>query len=157
VAPAQSGPHRGQLYWRRRKRGVEGDTYVLDDPELPLLVFAGLSLLRPADPRVIEDLPVPLPRPAGLLLEKLMTDRSGEKGDRDLLVGLGLLLVSGKEDKEELLTLYRDLPPELRYAVRSGLSTLSLLEPRLHMPDPEPHRAEVAELLSALENEEKSQ
>ncbi|MGA2766328.1 MAG: hypothetical protein ABSG17_23535 [Spirochaetia bacterium] len=60
-------------------------------------------------------------RPAGLILEKLITDRSGEKGDRDLLVALAL----------------------------------SLLEPRLQMPDPTPHRSLVADLLAELEGMER--
>ena len=59
-----------------------GETYVLEDRELPLLVFRYLGLLRPGPPVTVEGIAVPVPRPAGLLLEKLVTDRSGEKGDR---------------------------------------------------------------------------
>jgi hypothetical protein len=99
----------------------------------------------------VEDLLIPVPRPAGLLLEKLLTDRSGEKGDRDLLVALGLLLVSIPSDVQELETLYRSLPGEDRYAARSALSMLSLLEPRARMPDPVPHRALIANLMARLE------
>jgi hypothetical protein len=128
-----------------------GETYVFEDSELPLLVFGNLSLLRPGKILAVEGLSVPLPRPAGLIVEKLITDRSGEKGDRDLLVALALLIVSTSEDRRELKTLYRDLPPELRYAARSGLSTLSLLEPRAQMPDPVPHRHVVAALMADLE------
>jgi hypothetical protein len=131
-----------------------GETYVLEDSELPLLVFAQLSLLRPGKPLDIEGLAVPVPRPAGLLLEKLLTDRSGEKGDRDLLVALALVLVSKPSDLTELETLYRGLSAELRFAARSGLSALSLLEPRVQMPDPTPHRALLAGLMSRLENTE---
>ena len=55
------------------------DTGVLEDERLPLLVFGPLALLRPApEPTMVEGLRVPLPRPAGLLLEKLVTDRTGE-------------------------------------------------------------------------------
>jgi len=131
-----------------------GETYVLEDVELPLLVFAHLSLLRPGKALNVEGLVIPLPRPAGLLLEKLLTDRSAEKGDRDLLVALGVLLVSEPPDLEELETLYRGLSEELRYTIRSGLSMLSLLEPRVQMPDPTPHRALIAALMARLERVE---
>jgi hypothetical protein len=47
--------------------------------------------------------------------------------------------------------LYRHLRPELRHAVRSNLTVLSLLAPRPAMPDPQPRRAEVATLLRRLE------
>jgi hypothetical protein len=106
-----------------------GETYVLEDDELPLLVFAQLSLLSPGKPLRIEGLEVPLPRPAGLLLEKLVTDRSGEKGERDLLVALALQ----------------------QYAARCALSLLSLLPPHPQMPDPTPHRPLLARLLARLE------
>jgi hypothetical protein len=138
------------------ERGLDGQTYVLDDIELPLLVFANLSLLQPGASPVVEGLAVPLPRPAGLILEKLMTDRSGEKGDRDLLVALALIVLCGGDDRRELVRLYANLRPDFRYAVRSGLTTLSLLEPRPQMPDPIPHRAAVAELLAELEEAERS-
>jgi hypothetical protein len=131
-----------------------GETYVFEDDELPLLVFGHLSLLRPGRTLTIDNLPIPLPRPAGLMLEKLLTDRSGEKGDRDLLVALALLLVSEADDLIEIEAQYHGLSPELRYAVRSGLSTLSLMEPRRDMPDPTLHRALVAELLARLEGTE---
>ena len=134
----------------RATRGPD-DTYVLEDPELPLIVFGLLSLLRPG-PRVqAEDLEVPLPRTAGLLLEKLATERSGEKGDRDLLVALGLLLVATDRDLTEAEEQYASLPDELRHAVRSNLATLSLIEPRPAMPDPRPHRDAVSALLRRLE------
>jgi hypothetical protein len=131
-----------------------GETYVLEDDELPLLVFGNLSLLRPGEPLIIEGVTIPIPRPAGLVLEKLLTDRSGEKGERDLLVALALLLVSKAEDLIELEVLYRGLRPEYRYTVRSSLSTLSLLEPRSQMPDPTSNRALVAELMVRLERTE---
>lgn len=133
-----------------------GDTYVLDDPELPLMVFGLLSLLRPG-PRVdAEGLKVPVPQPAGLLLEKLATERSGEKGDRDLLVALGLLLVATPVDLAELEAPYRSLAPEIRYTIRSNLATLSLLEPRAAMPDPRPHRQLVVALLDRIERWEEA-
>ncbi|MEO8182848.1 MAG: hypothetical protein ABI895_28785 [Deltaproteobacteria bacterium] len=131
-----------------------GETYVLEDAALPLLVFGNLCLLRPGRPVHVEDLVIPVPRPAGLLAEKLLTDRSGEKGDRDLLVVMGLLLVSEPADIDELETLYRSLPPEQRYSIRSNLGILSLLEPRNQMPDPVPHRARLAQLMARLERED---
>jgi hypothetical protein len=131
-----------------------GETYVFEDAELPLLVFGHLTLLRPGRTLVIDSVPILLPRPSGLMLEKLLTDRSGEKGDRDILVALALLLVSDQSDLAELETLYKSLAPDLRYTVRSALSTMSLLEPRLHMPDPTPHRLLVADVLARLERTE---
>jgi hypothetical protein len=134
--------------------GRAGQTYVLEDDRLPLLVFGHLSLLRPGKPINLDGLSVPVPRPAGLLLEKLLTDRSGEKGDRDLLVALALLLVCTESDLVELAGLYRELAAEDRHAARSGVSVLSLLEPRTQMPDPRPHRALAADLLARLERAE---
>jgi hypothetical protein len=128
-----------------------GDTYVFEDSELPVMVFGLLSLLRPGRAVRAGGVDVPLPRPAGLLLEKLATERSGEKGDRDLLVALGLLLVATAGDLEELDGQYIRLPAELRHTVMSNLATLSLLEPRAAMPDPRPHRALVASLLRRVE------
>jgi hypothetical protein len=124
---------------------------VIEDGELPLLVFGQLSFLRPAEPLVIEGLAIPVPRPAGLLLEKNDPDRTGEKGDRDLLVVLGLLLVAAPADLEELETIYTGLPADLQYAILSNLTVLSLLEPRAHMPDPRHHRHLVGDLLRRLE------
>jgi hypothetical protein len=81
----------------------------------------------------------------------LITDRTGEKGERDLLVALGLLVTSNPQDLDELESLYRGLRPELRHAARSSLTLLSLLGPREGMPDPRPRRAEVAALLRRVE------
>lgn len=131
-----------------------GETYVFEHPELPLLVFGNLSLLRVGSPVEVDGLIIPVPRPAGLLAEKLLTDRSGEKGDRDLLVVMGLLLVAQPSDIDELEGIYRAQPPEQRYTMRSNLSVLSLLEARSEMPDPVPHRATLAELMERLEKAE---
>ena len=57
------------------------DAYVFEDDRLPLLVFGGLALVRPGPTIEVEGVRVRLPRTAGLLLEKLVTDRTGEKGD----------------------------------------------------------------------------
>lgn len=127
------------------------DSYVLDDDILPLLVFGHLSLMRPGETLEVEGARVPLPRPAGLMLEKLLSERSGEKGDRDLLVVIGMLLQCGEEDLTELEGLYRRLRPEERHAVRSNLTLLSLLPAREGMPDPAPARQRVATLLRRLE------
>ncbi|OFW27172.1 MAG: hypothetical protein A3H97_19965 [Acidobacteria bacterium RIFCSPLOWO2_02_FULL_65_29] len=122
------------------------DAYVLEDDRLPLLVFGALSLVGPGPAIDVEGVTVRLPQLAGLLLEKLVTDRTGEKGDRDLLVALGLLAAASPSDLDELDAMYRRLRPELRHAVRSNLTLLSLLEPRAGMPDPRPRRADVAAL-----------
>jgi hypothetical protein len=93
-------------------------------------------------------------RPAGLQLEKLVTDRTGEKGERDLLVALGLLQLMFSADRGELSDAYRRLRPELRHVVRSNLTLLSLLGPRAGLPDPRPRRVEVGALLRQLESED---
>ncbi|HEY3235556.1 MAG TPA: hypothetical protein VGJ84_12635 [Polyangiaceae bacterium] len=131
------------------------DARVLQDPELPLLVFGALSLIFPGEPLEVEGLKIPLPRPAGLVLEKLVTDRSGEKGNRDLLVALALLPNMTDSGFEELLVAYAKLRPELRYVVRSNLTILSLMGPSLGMPDPRPERGRVAALLRRFEACEK--
>jgi hypothetical protein len=114
---------------------------------LPLLVFGALSLVSRGAEVEIAGTRLVLPRPAGLLLEKLVTDRTGEKGERDLLVALGVLAASTAEDLDELESLYRRLrpaalrgPPELRS---------SAYRPRSGMPDPQ-RRAAVAALLRRL-------
>ncbi|MBO6937430.1 MAG: hypothetical protein JJ863_20825 [Deltaproteobacteria bacterium] len=127
------------------------ETYFLEDATLPLVVFGPLSLLSVGETRVVDGVRVPLPDPAGLFLEKLVTDRTSRKGDRDLLVALGLLMVGGDVMQERAERLYRKLPDELRHAVRSNLSILSLMPPHDHMPDPTPHRAAIAELLRRME------
>ena len=131
-----------------------GETYVLEDPELPLLVFGTLSHLRAAPPAEVAGVRLVLPRPAGLVIEKLLTDRSGVKGDRDLLVALALLMIAVDEDRDELIAHYRSLAADQRYAVRANLSVLSLLQPVAGMPDPQPERARVASLLRRLERED---
>ena len=126
------------------------EAYVLEDDRLPLLVFGALSLVSRGAEIEIGGTRLALPRPAGLLLEKLVSDRTGEKGERDLLVALGVLVTSRAADLDELEGLYRRLRPELRHAVRSNLTILSLLAPRAEMPDPGPRRGEVAALLWRL-------
>jgi hypothetical protein len=128
-----------------------GETYVLDDSELPLLVFGHLSLLQPGPAVVVDGLTIPVPRLAGLLIEKLVTDRTAEKGDRDLLVALGLLLVATPGDMGEAQEVFEGLAADLQYTARSNLTVLSLLQPRAGMPDPTQHRRRVGELLDRLE------
>jgi len=127
------------------------DTYELPDAQLPLMVFGPLSLLRPGTPVEIGGLRVPTPRPAGLVLEKLLTDRSGEKGDRDLLVVVGLLSTMTEADLDEVVMGADGLSAELAVAIRSNLALLGLLPARLGMPDPEPWRAQIARLAARLE------
>lgn len=132
------------------------EAYVLSDIALPLLVFGALSLVRPGAELMIAGTRLRLPRPAGLLLEKLVTDRTGDKGERDLLVALGLLMLISETERDELAGAYHRLRPELRHVVRSNLTLLSLLKPRPGMPDPGPRRGEVSALLHRLEPEEAS-
>ncbi len=83
--------------------------YVVQDARLPLLVFGALSLLRMGAVLDLGGLEVPLPRPAGWLLEKLLMERVAEKGARDLLVVVGLLVVMQESDFEELEEEFVDL------------------------------------------------
>jgi len=126
-------------------------SYVLEDRELPLLVFGAISLAGRGRPARIEGIELLLPSPAGLMLEKLLTERSSAKGDRDLLVAAGLLIQAGAEELVELDALYRRLRPELRHAVRANLALLALIPPRGGMPDPQRARPLVAALLRRLE------
>jgi hypothetical protein len=127
------------------------DTYEKADHRLPLMVFGPLSLLTAGSVVEIDGLRIPLPQPAGLALEKLVSDRTGEKGDRDLLVVAGLLATMAPADFDQLERTYLGLPAELRHQVRSSLSILSLLDARPGMPDPRPHRPAVDALLRRLE------
>jgi hypothetical protein len=128
--------------------------YVVEDSQLPLLVFGALSLLRAGEPVRVEGLVIPVPRLAGLVVEKLLTDRSGEKGERDLLVALALLILAKDEELAEVNGTYSALSAELRHAVRSNLAVLSLMESRPGMPDPGPQRGRIAALLRRLERSE---
>ena len=129
------------------------DVYVLEDDQLPLMVFGTLSLVRPGTEIMIDGTRVQVPRSAGLLLEKLLTDRTGEKGERDLLVALGLLNTASPVDRDEFCALYQGLRPELRHVVRANVTLLSLMAPRAGMPDPRPHRGDVAALLRRLDTD----
>ena len=129
------------------------EAYILEDDRLPLLVFGALSLVSPGPVIEIDGARIPLPRPSDLFLEKLVSDRTGEKGERDLLVALGLLATAGPAELDRVVARYGELRPELQHAVRSNLTILSLLEGRDGMPDPRPRRAELAALLRRLETE----
>jgi hypothetical protein len=132
------------------------EMFIFEDTELPMIVFGALSLVQPGPPVFVEGLTIPVPRPAGLLVEKLLTDRSAVKGARDLLVALALLTLAREDDLAEIDEIYASLASELRHAVRSNLTLLSLLEPHSGMPDPEPHRERVAALLRRLERKEEN-
>jgi hypothetical protein len=127
------------------------DTYALNDDRLPLMVFGLLSFLRQGPDLVLTGLRVPLPRPAGLLLEKLLTERSGVKGERDLLVALGLLLISADEDLDELASEAGRLRHDQRRTMMANLALLSLLRPLPDMPDPTEAREVLASLIRRLE------
>lgn len=126
------------------------DTYVLDDPQLPLMVFGPMGLLRPGPIADIDGLRVPLPRTADLLIEKLLTDRTGEKGARDLLVVAGLMMVAGPDDLDEVVVIARGLSTESQHNVCSSLTVLSLMESLPQMPDPVPLRQAVQGLLREI-------
>ncbi len=126
-------------------------TYVFEDERLPLLVFGPLSRLRPGERRTVEGVRIPLPRVADLIVEKLITDRSGRKGDRDLLVVAGLLAIGGRGELDELVKVARGLEDEELDALRSGLTTLSLLPAMAGMPDPSEQRGLIGALLDRLD------
>jgi hypothetical protein len=128
-----------------------GETYVLEDPELPLMVFGPLGLLRPGRVIDVEGLRVPLPRVGDLLIEKLLTDRTGEKGARDLLVVAGLLISAIATEVEDAARVTSGLSPESRHAVRANLTLLSLMVGRPGMPDPSAVRPQVTRLLALIE------
>ncbi len=127
------------------------DTYVLEDARLPLMVFGPLALVREGGRVSVDDLDIPLPQLAGLALEKLVTERTGEKGERDLLVAVGLLATARPADVAAIVSGYDALSPELRHAVRSNLTVASLMRRHANMPDPERERARIIELLRRLE------
>jgi hypothetical protein len=127
------------------------DTYEKPDDRLPLMVFGPLSLLSAGAILEIDGLRIPLPQPAGLALEKLVSDRTGDKGDRDLLVVAGLLAGMTSADLDQLERAYLGLSTELRHQVRSNLSILSLLDARPGMPDPRGQRPVVEALFRRLE------
>ena len=127
---------------------------VLEDSELPLMVFGALSLLVPGRVVEIGEARARLPRPAGLVLEKLLTERSGLKGERDLLVALAMLAVSEPEDLDEVVRRERSLPASLRAEIRRNLTVLALAGPTPGMPDPRTMRDRVAALASRLETGE---
>jgi hypothetical protein len=127
------------------------ETYLLDDPELPLMVFGPIGLLRPGPVIEVDGLRIPLPRPADLMVEKLLTDRTGEKGARDLLVVAALLATVGPAQLDEVLATVYGLSEESRYTVRSSLTLLSLMESHVGMPDPSPFRAQVTHLIARIE------
>jgi hypothetical protein len=126
------------------------ETYVLNDARLPLMVFGPIGLLRPGPVVAIDDLRIPLPRTSDLMVEKLVTDRTGDKGVRDLLVVAGLLGVATPSDVDEVVATVERLSAEARQAVRSSLTVLSLVEPLTDMPNPVPLRAEIRRLLARL-------
>ena len=125
------------------------DSYVLEDPTLPLMVFGLLGFLREGE-TIDGGVRVPLPRPAGLLVEKLLTERSGLKGERDLLVALGLLMHCGESDVAEVMELFRQLPGDARATLLASLAVLSLMRPLPAMPDPVRGRDLVEALLVRL-------
>ncbi|MBN2192903.1 MAG: hypothetical protein JW751_08805 [Polyangiaceae bacterium] len=129
------------------------ESYVYDDPELPMLVFGAVSAMRHGRTVEVDGVRVPLPRMQDLLLEKLISERSGIKGDRDLLVVAGLLLVAEEAALTDLEATILRLPGELRHAVRTNLAVLSLLGSVPGMPDPNAVRAVVATLLRRLDLE----
>jgi len=137
---------------RDPKLRESADSYVLDDARLPLLVFGLLGFLREGMTVETEGVRVRLPRPAGLLVEKLLTERTGLKGERDLLVALGLLLHSGAADLTEFAKLYEELPHDSQTLLLSSLAVLSRLRPQSGMPDPEHGRERVDELLARLQS-----
>ena len=66
------------------------EAYVLEDDRLPLLVFGALSLVsRGAEIEIGGTRVSPCRAPPACCSRSSITDRTGEKGERDLLVALG--------------------------------------------------------------------
>jgi hypothetical protein len=126
------------------------DSYVFDDPKLPLLVFGLLNFLHEGAVIDAGGVRIPIPRPAGLLVEKLLTERSGLKGERDLLVALGLLMTCEESDVAEFVNVFRQLPVDARTMLLANLSVLSLMQPLPDMPDPHRGRELVEPLIARL-------
>lgn len=125
--------------------------YPVEGKRMNMLVFGTLGLLRPGKVLEIDGLRIPMPQRAGGMLEKLVSERSGLKRDRDLLVVLGILMNADEDDVAQLAEAYASLPDELRHSVRGNLTLLSLLQPVPGMPDPLGQRARVHDLLCRLE------
>ncbi len=149
--PAASGLIEANFLGLDSRLREPGDTYVFEDPELPLMVFGPLGLLRPGRIVDVEGMRVPLPRVADLMVEKLLTDRTGEKGARDLLVVAGLLSEATPSDLEQFLEGACGLSFESRHSVVSNLTVLSLMDGQPGMPNPKTVRPQVTSLLRALE------
>jgi len=75
---------------------------------------------------------------------------------RDLLVAAGLLGLAGAGDVDETVRVYAGLSDDLRYAIRTNLTILSLLAPLPQMPDPHAARLHVRDLLLRLESAEET-
>jgi len=127
------------------------ELYPVEGERMSMLVFGTLGLLRPGRVLEIDGMRIPMPQRAGGMLEKLVSERSGLKGDRDLLVVLGILMHADEDDLEQLTEAYASLPDELRHSVRSNATVLSLLQPVAGMPDPLGQRERVHDLLCRLE------
>ena len=80
----------------------------------------------------------------------MVTERTREKGERDLLVALGWLILASPDDLDEFVSAFETLGPEWRHAVVSNLTLVSLIAPRAGMPDPTSRRAHVAEVVARL-------
>jgi hypothetical protein len=127
------------------------DSYVLEDDELPLLVFGNLSLLEAGGRVEIEGVQVPLPEPTSLLVEKLLTERSGVKGDRDLLVALALIVSPAAYSEAKARAALAKLPPDELAIITGNLTVLSLMEGQPEMPDPTHFRRAVLRLIELVE------
>jgi hypothetical protein len=134
-----------------RKLADLTESYVLEDPELPLLVFGTLNLLKPGPSIDLGGWTARLPELPGLLVEKLLTERGHVKGERDMLVALALLVAASPRELDEARRTCASLDPPDRHQVRANLALLALLPPMPEMPDPGPHRAVVSRFLAALE------
>jgi len=128
------------------------DVIPVEGAQLSMLVFGTLGLLRPGRSLELDGMVIPVPARAGGMLEKLVSERSGLKGDRDLLVVLGILMNADETDMKQLSEAYAGLPDELRHSARTNVTLLSLLEPVAGMPDPRTQRERVHALLRRLED-----
>jgi hypothetical protein len=62
-----------------------------------------------------------------------------------------MLAAAAQRDLDEVASEFARLEPELRHAVRSNLTLLSIMAPVEHMPDPTRQRVRIAALLRAFD------
>ncbi|MEW5692344.1 MAG: hypothetical protein AB1765_03500 [Candidatus Hydrogenedentota bacterium] len=103
------------------------DVYIFRDGLVSFIVFGTLSLIK-GKKVSINGMKVILAEPASLLVEKLLTERSHIKGERDIIVaGLLLEVIDIKKEMKHILAMINALNKDKRYLIQDNLSTLILI------------------------------